>query len=273
MEIYIRCGVIIVMGFNNIPLSGWKCYLKEKHPIVRTVSINVSLFKIWLIKGAMRESRGKRSLKIGTLLPNIVLYNDPTPHPSTETTAKVISADLSRKPDLMIVFGTSLKVHGIKKLVKNFAKTIHSNKGIVVFVNKNELGKSEWGNVFDYWVQGDCDAWVHDLKLRIPNLWMKQEPLPIMPIIKPVSKKGTFILVIILTLASKVVVIVDDKENQIPSTPKKAVKSTTSQTTIVSRSPLSPTKRGINHDAPESPTKRLQTSLGSMNLSVGGTDT
>ena len=103
-------------------------------------------------------------MKIGTLLPNIVLYNDPIPHPSTETTSKVISTDLSRKPDLMIVFGTSLKVHGIKKLVKNFAKTIHANKGTVIFVNKDELGKSEWGNVFDYWVQGDCDAWIHDLK-------------------------------------------------------------------------------------------------------------
>jgi hypothetical protein len=265
--------VITATGFNNIPLNGWKCCLKEKHPIVQTVSINVSLFKTWLIRGAMRESRGKRSLKIGTLLPNIVLYNDPTPHPSTETTAKVISADLSRKLDLMIVFGTSLKVHGIKKLVKNLAKSVHANKGTVIFVNKNELGKSEWGNVFDYWVQGDCDAWVHDLKSRIPNLWMKQEPLPIMPIIKPVSKKGTLLLVIILTLASKIVLIVEDKENQVPSTPKKAVKLITSQTTIVSRSPLSPTKRGINQDAPESPTKRLQTSLGSMNLSVAGTGT
>ena len=212
-------------------------------------------------------------MKIGTLLPNIVLYNDPIPHPSTETTSKVISTDLSRKPDLMIVFGTSLKVHGIKKLVKNFAKTIHANKGTVIFVNKDELGKSEWGNVFDYWVQGDCDAWIHDVKSRIPNLWMKQEPLPIMPIIKPASKKGMPLSVAVLTLASKLVLTVEDKENQVPSTPKKVVKAVAYQTTVVSRSPLSPSKRGINQDAPESPTKRLQTSLGSMNLSVAGKDT
>jgi hercynylcysteine S-oxide lyase len=138
----------------------------------------------------MRESKGKRSLKIGTLLPNIVLYNDPTPHPSTMTTTTVISADLSRKPDLLLIFGTSLKVHGIKKLVKDFAKQVHANKGQVILINKVELGKSEWKNVIDYWVEADCDEWVHDLKLRIPNLWMKQEVLPTMPIIKPTPKKG-----------------------------------------------------------------------------------
>ena len=127
-------------------------------------------------------------------MPNIVLYNDPTPHPSTLTTSTVISADLSRKPDLLLIFGTSLKVHGIKKLVKDFAKAVHAKKGVVIFINKSELRKSEWENVIDYWVEGDCDLWVDDLKSRIPNLWMKQETLPVMPIIKPVSKKGNLII-------------------------------------------------------------------------------
>ena len=138
----------------------------------------------------MREAMGKRSLKIGTLLPNIVLYNDPTPHPSTMATTSVISADLARKPDLLLIFGTSLKVHGIKKLVKDFAKIVHANKGHVIFINKVELARTEWNNVIDYWVEGDCDEWVHDLKSRIPNLWMKQETLPSMPITKATSKKG-----------------------------------------------------------------------------------
>jgi NAD-dependent histone deacetylase SIR2 len=122
------------------------------------------------------------------------LYNDPIPHPSTHTTSTVISADLSRKPDLLLVFGTSLKVHGIKKLVKDFAKLVHANKGVVILINKSELAKSEWKSVIDYWVEGDCDAWIHDLKGRIPELWMKQESLPIMAIRKPVSKKRTTML-------------------------------------------------------------------------------
>jgi len=137
----------------------------------------------------MREARGKRSLRIGTLLPNIVLYNDPTPHPSTSNTTTVISADLARKPDLLLIFGTSLKVHGIKKLVRDFAKQVHLNKGSVIFINKCPLGTAEWSKVIDYWVEGDCDSWIHDLKLRIPNLWTKQEVLPVMPVIKPTPKK------------------------------------------------------------------------------------
>ena len=117
----------------------------------------------------MHEAKGKRSLKIETLLPNIALYNDPTPHPSTTTTIKVISSDLARKPDLLLIFGTSLKVYGIKKLVKDFAKQVHANKrGTVIFINKTEVGNVEWNKFIDYWIEGDCDSWIHDLKSLIP---------------------------------------------------------------------------------------------------------
>jgi len=153
--------------------------------------------------GSMREASGKRSLKIGALVPNIVLYNDPTPHPSTTTTSMVISADLARKPDLLLIFGTSLKVHGIKKLVKDFAKLVHAKKGVVILVNKCELAKSEWDNVIDYWVEGDCDVWIEDLKARIPDLWMKQEVLPVLPITKPGRKKGTSEKRSLLTISFK----------------------------------------------------------------------
>jgi hypothetical protein len=137
-----------------------------------------------------RESRGKRSIKIGTLLPNIVLYNDPTPHPSSFDTSTLISCDLGRRPDLLLIFGTSLKVFGIKKLVKDFAKTVHEKKGTVIYINRTPLpSPAEWQGVIDYWVEADCDDWVHDLKTRIPGLWMKQETLPDMPVIKPTPKK------------------------------------------------------------------------------------
>jgi len=215
-----------------------------------------------LTVGSLREARGKRALKIGTLLPNIVLYNDPTPHPTAEATATVISTDLSRKPDLLLIFGTSLKVHGIKKLVRDFAKIVHANNGVVVLVNRDELGKAEWQNHIDYWVEGDCDTWVHELRARIPNLWMKQESLPVMSIIKPHSRKRMSLLPMGLILASVVDLTMDeDKENKVPLTPKKKAASGTSKTSGGSPSPLSPSKRAINANAAESPTKRLQTSM------------
>jgi len=138
----------------------------------------------------MREARGKRALKIGTLLPNIVLYNDPSGHPSADDITTLISADLGRRPDLLLIVGTSLKVFGIKKLVRDFAKIVHANKGSVILINKVPLPASEWNGVIDYWVESDCDEWVHDLKTRIPDLWMKQEVLPVMPVVKSTPKKG-----------------------------------------------------------------------------------
>jgi hypothetical protein len=214
-----------------------------------------------------RESRGKRSIKIGTLVPNIVLYNDPTPHPSSFDTSTLISSDLGRRPDLLLIFGTSLKVFGIKKLVKDFAKTVHEKKGTVIYINRTPLSSpSEWQGVIDYWVEADCDDWVHDLKTRIPNLWMKQETLPDMPVIKPTPKKRSppkhqDELTFAAAKKAKKMDAVEDKENVMPRTPRsKGISSHANIFTGGLPSPLSPSKRAINVDALESPTKRLHIS-------------
>jgi len=172
MVIYILSDATIVAQYKNTLASAWKYYLMEKSLNVRSVSGNVHPHHLSVLTvGSTREARGKRSLKIGMLLPNIVFYNDPTPHPSTITTTKVVSSDLKRKPDLLLIFGTSLKVHGIKKLVKDFANQVHAQKGTVIFINKSEVGKAEWNKFIDYWVEGDCDSWIHDL-ISDSNLWM-----------------------------------------------------------------------------------------------------
>jgi hypothetical protein len=58
---------------------------------------------------------------------------------------------------------------------------------------------------------------------------------------------------------------VEDKENCVPVTPKKMIASNSYQKARSSPSPLSPSKRAINVDALESPTKRLQISQGPVN--------
>ena len=66
--------------------------------------------------------------------------------------------------------GTSLKTHGVRNLVKDFAKVIYNRQaGKVVFVNLTKPAKS-WDGVIDYWVEWDCDAWVKDLMGRQPAL-------------------------------------------------------------------------------------------------------
>lgn len=124
---------------------------------------------------AAREEKGKRALGIGALRPDIVLYGEE--HPQAELISSIVQHDLSVGPDLMLVLGTSLKVHGLKVMVREFAKAIHQKGGKVVFINFTQPSESIWGDIIDYWVQWDCDAWVDDLKQRKPTLWMSPDAI------------------------------------------------------------------------------------------------
>ncbi|KAL0570627.1 NAD-dependent deacetylase hst3 [Marasmius crinis-equi] len=133
-----------------------------------------------------RVARSARAIRIGSLRPDIVLYNGS--HPLGDGIRTVQYSDLGRKPDMLLVMGTSLKVHGLKKLVKEFAKSVHAHYapgglsasrpvswvGKVVFVNKTAPGAG-WSGVFDYHVEGDTDAWVEkvnqDLGMMRPADW------------------------------------------------------------------------------------------------------
>jgi NAD-dependent histone deacetylase SIR2 len=109
-----------------------------------------------------------------------VLYDEP--HPLGEDIGVIQSADVARKPDMLIIMGTSLKVHGLKKLVKDFAKAVHlsasattgkakSWAGKVVFVNRTPP-TSEWDGIIDYHVEGYTDIWVE----KVLNDWKKMKP-------------------------------------------------------------------------------------------------
>ncbi|KAJ3313054.1 hypothetical protein HDU76_002737 [Blyttiomyces sp. JEL0837] len=117
---------------------------------------------------SVRMALGKRSVAIGTLRPNVVLYNEH--HSSGNDIADVASIDIRRRPDLLIVIGTSLKVDGVKRLVRDLAKGVRALKnGKVVFVNRTDLSK-EWEDVFDFHVRGDCDEFVRVLDGEVGKL-------------------------------------------------------------------------------------------------------
>ncbi|KAK8052198.1 Hst3 protein [Apiospora rasikravindrae] len=122
---------------------------------------------------AARQERGKRALGVGKLRPDIVLYGEE--HPSSDLISPIVQHDLGAGPDLLLVLGTSLRVHGLKVMVKEFAKSVHTKGGKVVFINFTKPSESTWGDVIDYWIEWDCDAWVEDLRLRKPTLWMSPE--------------------------------------------------------------------------------------------------
>ncbi|KAG2734298.1 hypothetical protein G9P44_002304 [Scheffersomyces stipitis] len=118
---------------------------------------------------------GKRLTgNIGLLRPDIVLYGEH--HPQSEILAQGLNVDIRAKPDMLIVMGTSLKVDGVKKLVRSLSASVHAKGGKVIFINKTPLAK-QWDSVFDYEILSDCDSFVRLLKNEVPDLFLTQEQL------------------------------------------------------------------------------------------------
>ncbi|MCJ1245773.1 hypothetical protein MMC30_002977 [Trapelia coarctata] len=125
-----------------------------------------------------RKHRGKRSIAVGSLRPNVVLYGEE--HPAADTLSALTTHDLRFGPDVLLILGTSLKVHGLKVLVREHAKAVHrkiGKKGKVIFVNLTPPPGSVWKNVIDYWVAMDCDEWVHKTRKVRPSLFQAQTEL------------------------------------------------------------------------------------------------
>lgn len=95
-------------------------------------------------------------------------------HPLAEKIGTLTAADLRSNPDYLIILGTSLKVHGLRAIVKAMAQAVHARKGKVIYVNKTAASFSLWKDVIDFHVEMDCDRFVKLLKGNHPEIWMKQ---------------------------------------------------------------------------------------------------
>ncbi|PIA19320.1 DHS-like NAD/FAD-binding domain-containing protein [Coemansia reversa NRRL 1564] len=110
----------------------------------------------------IRDIVGKRSVATGFLRPDIVLYNEA--HPQGELIGELNEYDLKRRPDLLIVIGTSLKIPGIKRMIKEMSRCVHdctlrskrAGAGKTIFINRDEPPRG-WEDVFDYYIAGDSD--------------------------------------------------------------------------------------------------------------------
>ncbi|KAG5354368.1 NAD-dependent protein deacetylase hst4 [Yarrowia sp. C11] len=103
-----------------------------------------------------REVAGKRPQGIGKLRPRIVLYNEF--NPDAESIGELSESDLHSRPDGLVVVGTTLKIPGVKRIVREMAAAVHAMNGGVVWLNRDDpptLGKPFEG-VFDLLVKGDC---------------------------------------------------------------------------------------------------------------------
>jgi NAD-dependent histone deacetylase SIR2 len=100
---------------------------------------------------------GKRSHGIGRLRPRIVLYNEY--NPDEEAIGNVSKADLRRVPDAVIVVGTSLKIPGVRRIVKEMCQLTRSRRdGITAWINLDpEPQGAEFKDCWDLVVRGKCD--------------------------------------------------------------------------------------------------------------------
>lgn len=122
-----------------------------------------------------RTQQGKRCINnIGYLRPNIVLYGEN--HPSGDIISEGLTSDINRgRPDYFIIMGTSLKVDGVKRVVKQISKQVHDRNGIVILINKTKLAESNWNGIIDYQICTDCDTWVEYLQGEIPDFFKTQQ--------------------------------------------------------------------------------------------------
>lgn len=111
---------------------------------------------------SIRNVIGKRSQGVGKLRSNIILYNEE--HPESEGIGRVVEADILSSCDLLIICGTTLKIPGVKRIVKEFSKSIeckkdeNGNGGAIIWMG-NELpnqGIVDHVEFIDLVVLGDC---------------------------------------------------------------------------------------------------------------------
>lgn len=100
---------------------------------------------------------GKRSHGIGRLRPRFVLYNEF--NPDEEAIGNVSSADLKARPDAVLVVGTTLKIPGTRRLVKEMCQVARGRRdGITAWINLDSEPKGvDLKNCWDIVVRSKCD--------------------------------------------------------------------------------------------------------------------
>src|SRR5690606_16677460 len=87
----------------------------------------------------------------------IVLYNEY--NPDEEAIGNVSKADLRRVPDAVIVVGTSLKIPGVRRIVKEMCQLTRSRRdGLTAWINIDpEPQGAEFKDCWDLVVRGKSD--------------------------------------------------------------------------------------------------------------------
>jgi NAD-dependent SIR2 family protein deacetylase len=116
------------------------------------------------LSSSIRSALSERQRKVGHVRASVVLYGEE--HPQGELIGKAVERDLrgtgrigekEGKVDLLLVAGTSLSIPGVKRIVKEMARSLKSRSGgpKVILVNREMPKGAEWQGVFDTFIAGD----------------------------------------------------------------------------------------------------------------------
>ncbi len=109
---------------------------------------------------------GKRSHGIGKLRPRIVLYNEH--NPDEDAIGAVVTSDLRTRPDAIIVVGTSMKIPGVKRIVREMCGVVRSRRdGVSIWINREPVPVAkEFEDCWDLVVRGDSDEVAKQINFR-----------------------------------------------------------------------------------------------------------
>lgn len=107
-----------------------------------------------LQRSQARVLKGKRSLNIGRLRPNVLLYGEP--HPDDKEILETAKHDLRICPELVLIVGTKLRIPGARSIAANFCHAARSVGGASFWISKEEPASSV-RSLCDYVLIGDCD--------------------------------------------------------------------------------------------------------------------
>jgi NAD+-dependent protein deacetylase SIR2 len=109
---------------------------------------------------------GKRSHGIGRLRPRMVLYNEH--NPDDVAIGKVTQEDLRKRPDAVIVAGTTLKVPGVRRIVREMCGVVRDRRGgVAIWINNDPPPVAkDLEDCFDIIVQGPCDEVARHAAMR-----------------------------------------------------------------------------------------------------------
>jgi len=87
----------------------------------------------------------------------MVLYNGQ--NPDDEAIGSVITSDLRARPDAIIVAGTTLRVPGARRIVKEMCRLVRDQvDGVTIWISKEAAPKGkDLENCWDLVVRGSCD--------------------------------------------------------------------------------------------------------------------